>query len=78
MMQRSRKNLKNIKELLLDKFVQGKMRESIDTIKNLNVENIYEIGSGKVLSGLNKRMNLPINTGNIEVMSDVDHFLKHF
>ena len=71
--------LENIKELLVRQICSKvKWRESIDTIKNLNVENIYEIGSGKVLSGLNKRMNLPINTGNIEVMSDVDHFLKNF
>ena len=71
--------LENIKELLVRQICSKvRWRESIDTIKNLNVENIYEIGSGKVLSGLNKRMNLPINTGNIEVMSDVDHFLKNF
>ena len=71
--------LEKIKELLVRQICSKvRWRESINTIKNLNVDNIYEIGSGKVLSGLNKRMNLPINTGNIEVMSDVDHFLKNF
>ena len=36
------------------------------------------IGSGKVLCGLNKRMNFPINTGSIEIMPDIDHFLENF
>ena len=69
----------NIKELLVRQICSKvRWRESISTIKNLNVENIYEIGSGKVLSGLNKRMNFPINTGSIELMPDIDHFLENF
>ena len=69
----------SIKELLVRQICSKvRWRESISTIKNLNLDNIYEIGSGKVLSGLNKRMNLPVNTGSIEAMQDIDFFLENF
>ena len=69
----------SIKELLVRQICSKvRWRESISTIKNLNLDHIYEIVSGKVLSGLNKRMNLPVNTGSIEAMQDIDFFLENF
>ena len=43
-----------------------------------NIDKIIEIGSGKVLTGLNKRMKLNLEMENISSLEDVDAFLKKF
>lgn len=68
-----------IKNLLIKQICSKvRWRESIKAIKNFGLTYLYEIGSGKVLSGLNKRMNLSLNTGNIENMNDIEKFLISF
>jgi [acyl-carrier-protein] S-malonyltransferase len=46
-------------------------RESIITLKELEVENITEVGAGKVLSGINKRIDGSLNLRNIQSINDI-------
>ena len=73
------KDIQEIKNLLI-KQISSKVRwrESIIHISNTGVQNFIEVGSGKVLTGLNKRMNLDIKGSNIETMSDIDFFLENY
>ena len=66
-----------IKKLLVEQVVKKvRWRETVHLIYKYGIKNIIEIGSGKVLSGLNKRMNLDINSFSIENLEDIDLFLK--
>ncbi len=68
-----------IKKLLVEQVVKKvRWKETIDLIYKSGIKNIIEIGSGKVLSGLNKRMDLDINSFNIENLEDIDLFLKKY
>tara|TARA_B100000989_G_scaffold296744_1_gene280655 strand:+ start:782 stop:1738 length:957 start_codon:yes stop_codon:yes gene_type:complete len=71
-------NSDKIRKLLVDQITK-KVRWS-ETIKLIssNTRNIVEIGSGKVLTGLNRRMGLDLNTFNIGSMPEVDDFLNKF
>ena len=51
-------------------------RESMLRLKELGVESVIEIGSGKVLSGLMKRIDREIGTVNVETPGDVEAFLR--
>jgi [acyl-carrier-protein] S-malonyltransferase len=71
------KNPSEIKELLV-KQVTGSVRwrESIIKIQNMEFDTILEIGPGKVLSGLTKRIAPSINTISIESMDDIKAFVS--
>jgi [acyl-carrier-protein] S-malonyltransferase len=49
-------------------------RESIITLKELDVENIIEIGAGKVLTGINKRIDSSLNLSNIQSIDHITNF----
>ncbi len=68
-----------LKELLV-KQVTGSVRwrETIIKLKNIGVTDIIEVGSGKVLSGLVKRIEPELNISNIEEPQDLDNFLKNY
>ena len=67
-----------IKELLIKQvFSRVRWRESI--IKSTQrVKSIIEIGSGKVLTGMNKRINRDLNLLNISNWDEIEIFLKEF
>ena len=68
-----------IKNLLVKQITNRvRWRESIELISKNGVQNIVEVGSGKVLSGLNRRMNLSIESQNIENIVDIDSFLTKY
>ena len=58
----------------LAKQMSNKVRwvESIKTLENLNEENIIEIGPGKVLSGLIKRISKKFNLINFNSINDIE------
>ena len=62
----------DIKNLLISQ-IEGKVRwlESVEFIINKGTKNIIEIGPGKVLSGLVKRINKNINTYSINNEKDI-------
>lgn len=69
----------NIKNLLVKQVISRvRWRETINLISDSGVNKIIEIGSGKVLTGLNKRMKLNLEMENISSLEDVDAFLKKF
>ena len=41
-----------------------------------NIDTIIEIGSGKVLTGLNRRMKINQDLFNLSNMSDIENFIK--
>ena len=69
-------DLKNIKDLLIQQTcTRVKWRQSIVNCIKLS-KNVLEIGSGKVLSGMNKRINKDIKTQNISDLEDLNLFLN--
>ncbi len=46
-------------------------RESIITLKELEIENITEVGAGKVLTGINKRIDSSFTLCNIQSINDI-------
>jgi [acyl-carrier-protein] S-malonyltransferase len=69
-------NPDEIRDLLVQQ-VTGvvRWRESIIALKNKGVENIIEIGSGKVLAGLVKRIEKDVQTSSIQTPKDIEEFL---
>jgi [acyl-carrier-protein] S-malonyltransferase len=69
-------NISEIKELLV-KQVTGRVRwrESVAYMASLGVTKTVEIGAGKVLSGLVKRIAKDIETTNIETPQDIEKYL---
>ena len=66
-----------IKQLLIEQITgMVRWRESITNLYHNGVGEIIEIGAGKVLSGLNKRINKEITSRNIENVQDIDNFLE--
>lgn len=55
---------------------QVRWRETIETLVAQGVETIVEIGTGKALCGMIKRINRDITLINIETADDIDAFLK--
>jgi [acyl-carrier-protein] S-malonyltransferase len=53
-------------------------RESIDQLKSIGVRRVVEIGPGKVLSGLVKRIDPHLEVFSIASPKDIDEFLKVF
>ncbi len=68
---------KKIKKLLVRQVhSRVKWRESINKISDLKVKSVVEIGSGKVLTGLNKRIGLKIDYTNVSDISDIRRFIE--
>jgi len=66
-----------IQRLLIEQVTcMVRWRESIITMRDSGVDTIVEIGPGKVLSGLTKRIDRDITTMNVENPDDVETFLK--
>ncbi len=63
---------------MLVKQITGRVRwrESVMHLNDLGTEHIIEIGAGKVLTGLNKRINSNLNAFAINNPSDMDELLK--
>ena len=53
-------------------------RESIGEASRLNLDFIIEIGPGRVLTGLNKRMKVDAGYFNISTLEDINNFLKNY
>lgn len=67
-----------IKKLLLKQiFTRVRWRESIVKAEKEGVKKFLEVGSGKVLTGMNKRISKDIFSENISNMKDIDSFLKN-
>ncbi|MBY0462778.1 MAG: ACP S-malonyltransferase [Alphaproteobacteria bacterium] len=66
-----------INEMLV-KQITGRVRwrESIQHLAQLKAEHVIEIGAGKVLTGLNKRIDNTLNAFSINNPSDMDEFFK--
>jgi len=65
------------RRLLVDQVCgMVRWRESMLRMKELGVESVIEIGSGKVLSGLMKRIDREIGSLNVETPDDIEVFLK--
>ena len=70
----SEKNPKKIKELLINQiFSTVRWRESIINLSNMGVSNYIEIGPGKVLSGLIKRINRNVKTNQVNNLLDIEN-----
>ena len=70
-------DIEKIKKLLVEQICSTvKWRESIMLADQNNAENIIEIGSGKVLSGINKRIGVKMKIENISRLEDIENFLK--
>ena len=66
-------DVNKIKPLLVDQIISRvRWRESIDYMINKGVTNFLEIGPGKVLSGLVKKINKSVKIKNINFLKDLD------
>ena len=71
-------NSKKIKQLLI-KQVSSRVRWRESIIKSTNkINSIVEIGPGKILTGMNKRINRDYNLFSISNLDEVNTFLKKF
>lgn len=65
-----------IRRLLVEQVTgMVRWRESVETMKSLGVETLVEVGSGKVLSGLTRRIDRELTGINVGSPSDVEAFL---
>ena len=65
-------NVNKIKPLLVDQITSRvRWRESVDYMIKQGVTDFLEIGPGKVLSGLVKKINRDVKTSNINSMEDI-------
>lgn len=66
-----------IKELLIKQITSRvKWRESVEYMINNGVNEFIEIGPGKVLSGLVKRINKDVNVFNINSIDDIRNYIN--
>jgi [acyl-carrier-protein] S-malonyltransferase len=66
-----------IKELLIKQITSRvKWRESVDYMINNGVDEFVEIGPGKVLSGLVKRISKDVNVFNINSIDDITNYIN--
>jgi len=67
-----------IQDLLVKQVTSRvRWRETIIELKNQGITDIVEIGAGKVLTGLTRRIDPELNTANIEEPEQLDEFLKN-
>lgn len=66
-----------IKSLLIEQ-VTGRVRwrESMATLKDLSVTHVVEVGSGKVLTGLIKRIDPNLTASYVNTVADLDSFIQ--
>tara|TARA_Y100000590_G_scaffold448892_1_gene586219 strand:- start:238 stop:543 length:306 start_codon:yes stop_codon:yes gene_type:complete len=65
-------DVNNIKSLLISQITSRvRWRESINYMIESGVEDFIEIGPGKVLSGLVKKMNKNVKVSNINLIEDI-------
>ena len=64
------------KKLIEQVYNRVRWRESILKVSKSNIDTILEIGSGKVLTGLNRRMKINQGLFNLSNMSDIGNFIK--
>ena len=66
-------NISSIKNLLTNQITSRvRWRESVDYMIKQGVTNFIEIGPGKVLSGLVKKINKNVNISNISSLKDIE------
>jgi len=69
----------NIKNSLIEQITgQVRWRETILLMEQNNIENIIEIGSGKVLSGLTSRTCKNINSKSVQNISDIEELINSY
>jgi|TARA_B100001971_G_scaffold99220_1_gene91609 [acyl-carrier-protein] S-malonyltransferase len=74
---KSENKVNKIKELLIKQITSRvKWRESVDYMINNGVNEFVEIGPGKVLSGLVKRINKDVNVFNINSIDDITNYIN--
>ena len=54
---------------------QVRWRETIENLSDQPVSQVIEVGAGRVLTGLNKRINPELNAVSIQTPQDIDTFL---
>ena len=69
---------KIIKNLIEQVYKRVRWRESIIKVSKSNIDTIVEIGSGKVLTGLNKRMKINQDLLSISTMKDIENFILSY
>ena len=70
-------NPNEIKRLLIDQIEKPvRWRESVNNMINLGVNNFIEIGPGKVLSGLIKRINRNVKLNQVNNLIDAKNLLN--
>jgi [acyl-carrier-protein] S-malonyltransferase len=66
-----------IKQSLVSQIVSMvRWRESIQLMAEAGVDTLIEVGSGRVLTGLARRIDRKLNTLNLQNPADIDTFLK--
>ena len=65
-----------IKKLIEQVYNRVRWRESIIKVSKSKIDKIIEIGSGKVLTGLNRRMKIKQDFLNITTFNDIENFIK--
>lgn len=66
-----------IKSLLVEQVTDRvRWRESMATLKNLSVTHVVEVGSGKVLTGLIKRIDPSLAASCTNTVADLDSFIQ--
>ncbi len=75
----AQKSEESINDLLI-KQVTGRVRwvETINFASSQGVKRIYEIGAGKILTGLSKRINKTVEAINIDEPNQIDKFNLDF
>ena len=70
---REENNVNDIKSLLVEQITSRvRWRESVNYMINKGVKDFIEIGPGKVLSGLVKKINKNVKTSNINYIEDIN------
>ena len=64
------------KKLIEQVYKRVRWRESIMKVSKSKIDKIIEIGSGKVLTGLNRRMKINQDFFNLSSISDIENFIK--
>jgi [acyl-carrier-protein] S-malonyltransferase len=73
------KNSEKIKKLLIEQiFSTVKWRESVTYMSSSGVKNFFEIGPGKVLTGMVKRTIKDANCFSINSIADIKNFVNEF
>ena len=77
LLQKPENKANKIKELLIKQITSRvKWRESVEYMINNGVNEFIEIGPGKVLSGLVKRINKDVNVFNINSIDDITNYIN--